>query len=247
LAFLAGFALIWATLQLTGPARLSAARGVLAFVATLACAVAVLVLLLRVPPREAPKVLGLGRPTGRALLVAGLVSAACVAVYPLFTVVTGNPVTLRPGWPAMVLGLWAFNGMAEELAWRGYVFGLLRPGRSFRRAVLLSMPIIAVTHVPIVISSGPVVGVAAMIVAAVTTLPLAFLYERGAATIWAPAMLHAAIDSFRVVTVPEEATTTFSLFVIVLALVVPLLVFPVDWALSRSTGRSGAPITVGGG
>src|SRR5206468_2312926 len=87
--------------------------------------------------------------------------------------------------------------------------------------------------IPIAINSGLLVGVLAMVVAAVTTLPLAFLYERGAATVWAPALVHAAIDSFRVVSVPAEATTTFSLFVTGLALVVPMLVFPVDWALAR--------------
>jgi hypothetical protein len=57
------------------------------------------------------------------MLVAVLVSAACVAVYPLFTVLTGNSVTLKPGWPALVLGLWLINGMAEELAWL-FVIGL---------------------------------------------------------------------------------------------------------------------------
>jgi hypothetical protein len=36
---------------------------------------------------------------------------------------------------------------------------------------------------------------------------------------------------------PPPATTTFSLFVIALALVVPLLVFPLDWVLSRPAGR----------
>jgi len=233
LVFLVGFGLIWGTLHLTAPAQPTAGRGVLTFAATLACAVAVLGLLMRVPVRAAPKALGLGRPAARGMLVAVLVSAACVAVYPLFTVVTGQPVTLKPGWPALVLGLWLINGMAEELAWRGYVFGLLRKGRSFRRAVLLSMPLLAITHIPIVINSGLVVGVLAMIVAAVTTLPLAFLYERGGATVWAPALVHAAIDSFRVVSVPAAATTTFSLFVIGLALVVPMLVFPLDRALAR--------------
>jgi hypothetical protein len=67
---------------------------------------------------------------------------------------------------------------------------------------------------------------------------MAYLYEHGRATIWAPALLHASIDSFRVVNVAPEATTTFSVFVIVLALLVPLLVFP----LGRLLPRKAAPV-----
>jgi len=89
--------------------------------------------------------------------------------------------------------------MAEELAGRGYLLSRLRRGRSIRQAVLSSMLLPTLTHLPIAITSGWVVGSAAMLVAAVTTLPLVYLYERGAITIWAPVLLHAAIDSFRVV------------------------------------------------
>jgi hypothetical protein len=50
-----------------------------------------------------------------------------------------------------------------------------------------------------------------MLVAAVTAVALARLYEHGRRTIWAPAVLHTAIDSFKLVTLAEEATAMFSL------------------------------------
>ena len=50
------------------------------------------------------------------------------------------------------------------------------------------MPLIAVTHIPIVVTLGPAVGLGAMAVAAVTSMPLAYLYETGRRTIWAPAV-----------------------------------------------------------
>ncbi len=68
-----------------------------------------------------------------------------------------------------------------------------------------------------------------MVVAAVTALPLAYLYENGGRTIWAPALVHTAIDSFKLVVVTAEATAMFSLLVIAVSLVVPMLVFAFPW------------------
>lgn len=133
--------------------------------------------------------------------------------------------------------MFLFNGVAEEVAWRGYVFGALRRGRSFWRAVLLSMPLLALTHVYIALSSGLLVGIVAMIVAAVTTLPFAYLYELGGRSVWAPAIVHAAIDTFRALAVDPAATLVFSLYVSALALVVPLLAFPLGRLARRIAAR----------
>ena len=78
-----------------------------------------------------------------------------------------------------------------------------------------------------------VVGLAAMIVAAVTTLPFAYLYELGGRTVWAPALVHAAIDTFRALTVDPADTMVFSLYVSAVALVVPLVAFPLGWLVRR--------------
>src|SRR6185312_4567352 len=107
---------------------------------------------------------------------------------------------LRPNWIWLLAGTFAFHGLAEELVWRGYVYRWLRRNRSFTRAVLLSMPFVAAAHIPIVITSGPLVGAAALLVAAVTSIPLAYLFDLGRGTLWAPAVLHAAIDSFKLFT-----------------------------------------------
>jgi hypothetical protein len=78
-----------------------------------------------------------------------------------------------------------------------------------------------------------VVGLAAMIVAAVTTLPFAYLYELGGRTVWAPALVHAAIDTFRALTVDPADTMVFSLYVSAVALVVPLVAFPLGRLVRR--------------
>ena len=148
-------------------------------------------------------------------------------VYPLTTAVTGAAISLRPDWPWLLIGIFAFHGLAEELVWRGYAYRRLRVGRSFRAAVLWTMPLVALAHVPILITSGPVVGIAALTVAAATSVPLAYLFDTGRSTIWAPAVVHTAIDSFKLVVVPAAAATTFSLLLSAVSIVIPLLVLAV--------------------
>src|SRR4051794_23541603 len=105
----------------------------------------------------------------------------------------------------------------------GYAFRRLRDGGPFWTAVWWTMPLIAATHVPIVLTSGPVIGVGTMLVAAVPSAPLTYLYETGGCTVGAPAVLHAPIDSFKLFLTPATATTMFSLLLIAVSLTVPLL------------------------
>ena len=125
-----------------------------------------------------------------------------LAFYPAYVLVSGNELPLRADWLLLAIGLFAYNGLAEELAWRGYAFRRLRQGRTFGAAIRWTMPLLAVTHVPILMTRGPAVGSLAIVVAAVTCLPFAYLWERGGKTIWAAAMLHASIDAFKLVEVP---------------------------------------------
>ena len=178
--------------------------------------------------------LGLGAPGVPALLAATAVSLL--------------PVALRPNWPWLLLGVFAVHGLAEELVWRGFVFRRLRETHAFWPAVWWSMPFVVAAHVPIVLTVGPVVGLGAMLVAAVTSVPLSYLYEWGRRTLWAPALVHTAIDSFKIVEVPA-GTTTFSLALIAVSLTAPLLVFalprrlrpPVDAASTSSVRLPAGP------
>jgi membrane protease YdiL (CAAX protease family) len=165
----------------------------------------------------------LGRPSVGTVMVAVVVAALVQGVYPLAAALSGASFRLRPGWPVLLVGVLAFHGVAEELVWRGYAFRRLREGHSFGKAVLLTMPLLAATHVPVILSAGLTVGLAAMLVAAVTSLPLAYLFELGGGTLWAPALLHAGIDTFKIVDVPDSARLTFSLTLAAVSLTVPLL------------------------
>jgi membrane protease YdiL (CAAX protease family) len=152
-----------------------------------------------------------------------VISAVVLAFYPAYMLVSGTAPPLRSDWLWLAIGLFAYHGLAEELAWRGYAFRRLRQGRTFGAAIRWTIPLIAITHLPIVITNGPAVGLFAIAVAAVTCLPFGYLWERGGQTIWAAAMLHASIDAFKLFEVPGgEAGVIFSISLAMVSLVVPL-------------------------
>jgi membrane protease YdiL (CAAX protease family) len=219
--FLIGFVLLLVTLNGLAEIDATGRLGLPILTAVLLVALVVERVLYRRSPADAFRALGFGRPTGRSLVLA---AAVCVPVLVLPWLLVGVAPVLRPGWPWLLLGVFAFHGLAEELVWRGYAYRRLREGRSFARAVVLTMPLVAVAHVPVLFGSGVAVGLAALIVAAVTSVPFAHLWELGRGTIWAPALLHTAIDAFKLVVIPPDATVTFSLTLAAVSVVVPLFV-----------------------
>ena len=232
--FLAGFAVLYGTLAALAEIDATGRLGLPILAGVLMVALAVERGLSGSPPAVALRALGFGRPAWRAV---GVALAVSVPVLVLPWLVVGVVPTPRPGWPVLLVGLFAFHGLAEELVWRGYAYRRLRVGRSFGRAVVLTMPLVAAAHVPVVLGSGPAVGAAAMVVAAATSLPLAHLWELGGRTIWAPALLHTAIDAFKLVTVPVGAALTFSLALAAVSAVVPLLVLAMPRTERTPTGR----------
>jgi membrane protease YdiL (CAAX protease family) len=222
--FLLGFFSIWGALYASGVAQGgSVAYGVFALAITGAVAALWEHFAFATPVRALLGSLGFGRPTGRSLLVGAVVSAAVLAFYPAYVLLSGTDLTLRSNWLWLAVGLFAYHGLAEELAWRGYAFRRLRQGRTFKAAIGRTMPLIAITHLPIMITNGPAVGLFAIAVAAITCLPFGYLWERGGQTIWAAAMLHASIDAFKLFEVPGgEAGVVFSISLAMVSILVPL-------------------------
>jgi membrane protease YdiL (CAAX protease family) len=172
--------------------------------------------------REVPDRLGLGRAPARVLVAATLVGCAVIATMIAGTWALDLDVELRGNWPAVVVGALLFHGVAEELVWRGFAFGHFRQTSSFRGAVKRSIPLIALTHVPIVVTNGLAVGLLAVLSAAVTCLPFSYLRERGH-SIWGAAILHGCIDMWQVVARPVPVT--FSVVILLASILVPLTTF----------------------
>ncbi|MBE0670737.1 MAG: CPBP family intramembrane metalloprotease [Anaerolineales bacterium] len=162
--------------------------------------------LFKVRTGKAIRMLGYGSVHLRALLVAAIISAVMLIFFPIFTVVTGAPVSLINDWLWLLLGIVVVQGFAEETLFRGFVFGGLRKlGFSFRRAGFVSMAIFAVVHLVLFTQLSFIVGVLGTLLAVVIAFPMAYLFERSSNTIWAPVLLHATTSVIRLVDIPEDS------------------------------------------
>jgi membrane protease YdiL (CAAX protease family) len=144
--------------------------------------------------RAVLKSLGYGAPDLGVMGVSVTASVALLASMPLVFRLAGTELVLPDSWPLLALGIFLLNGAAEETIYRGYLFRHLRERHTFGRAVLVGSLLAALAHAPIVVSAGWAVGLIAVLVAVLTFLPFATLFERGGNAIWAPAAVHFAAD-----------------------------------------------------
>jgi membrane protease YdiL (CAAX protease family) len=170
--------------------------------------------------------LGFGRPAGRALLAAAAVGALMALYFPVFAAVVGAPLGLRPGWALLWPGLFAQGGIAEEAVFRGYLYGWLRQTRTFWRAAALSVPPFVAVHLLLFTYMPPAVATAATLLSLVMSFPLARAYDLGAATIWAPAVLHfVAQAAVKLVVLPEVHQMPMAMGWMLVSAALPWLVF----------------------
>lgn len=189
--------------------------------------------LLRQQRGAAVRHLGLGRPRAKGIVVVGGVAILLLAVALLFVRARGLAPASYPGWISLLPGLFAQAGIAEEVLFRGYLFGHIRVGRTFWRAAAVSMlPFVAV-HLVLFFSMPWPIALASVLLASVISFPLAYLFELGGDTIWAPAFLHFVIQATVKVVVFSEGAESFAIFWMAASATVPLLVL----AVKTPTGR----------
>jgi membrane protease YdiL (CAAX protease family) len=168
--------------------------------------------------------LGLGAPRATGLIVAVGISVVLVSIVYLFAHATGASLALYPGWMWLIPGLFAQAGLAEEVLFRGYLFGQLRHGRSFWRAATISMLPFVGVHVFLFVTMPWPIALAAVLLAVALSFPLAHLFEAGGATIWAPALLHFVIQgTVKVVVVSGDGSSAFPLVWMAASALVPWL------------------------
>jgi membrane protease YdiL (CAAX protease family) len=178
------------------------------------------------PVSTASRALGLGMPTAKAVAVAGGVGALLLLVLPLFAAIARADVTLYPRWPLLLPGLFCQGGIAEEVLFRGYLFGTLRNRYPFRRAAMLSTGPFLVAHLLLFVTMEWPIALAATALSLVVSFPLAHLFELGGRTVWAPALLHFSIQSpIKIVEMSGPAAATYPLVWMGACAVIPWLVF----------------------
>jgi membrane protease YdiL (CAAX protease family) len=172
--------------------------------------------------------LGLGRPAARGMAAALAVCALLLAFFPVFARARGAPLGMHEGWLPLVPGLFAQAGVGEETLFRGYLFGHLRRQRSFWRAAALSVPPFVAAHLLLFTYMPAPLAAAASLLALVTSFPLARLYDLGGRTVWAPALVHFAMQAaIKLVTAPAPEQMPMSLAWMATCMLVPWLVFAV--------------------
>lgn len=140
--------------------------------------------------------IGLTRFDAGAFPMALLYLLPLVLFYPLYSILTQNPLALKPHWEWLLLGAVLNNGLNEETMMRGFVFRHLREGRTFWRAAAFSTVYFAGYHLVLILTLGPLIGIISTISAIPLGLFTAYLYERGSNTLWVPFLMHSANNAF---------------------------------------------------
>jgi membrane protease YdiL (CAAX protease family) len=163
------------------------------------------------------------RPESRGIGIAAALAAVLIAVAVVFLLARRAQVEITANWSWLALGMFAQGGLAEELVFRGYLFGHMRRTRSFWRAAMLSMAPFAAVHLFLFFTLDWPIALAALILSVALSFPYARLYELGMRTIWAPTLLHAVTQATPKLLVTDD--NAFPLFWMAAGLVVSWSVF----------------------
>ena len=222
-----GVAAIFGLFQLLGSALGSdrGQAGILIGIIIVAATIAAERALFGTPLPAAPPRLGLGASSTAGVAAALAISAAILLTFPAFAAATGASLSLRSDIAALLPGLFMQGGVAEEVLFRGFLFGHVRRGRTFRRAAVLSMlPFVAV-HLWLFLTMPWPLALAAVLVSALLSFPFARLYELGGGTIWAPASLHFVIQGAIKVIDVADPRGIFPFAWMAASTLLPMLVF----------------------
>jgi membrane protease YdiL (CAAX protease family) len=170
--------------------------------------------------------LGLTRARMRGLAAAIAIGMLLLVVIPAYAVLIGRAVTWYPGSSGLLAGLLAQAGVAEEVLFRGYLFGHAREHRRFWGAVRLAMGPFVAVHLLLFVTLPWTLALAAVALAAATTPPLAYLYELGGRSIWPPALVHFVMQgAIKVIVLPGEGGLQLPLIWMVGCATLPYLAF----------------------
>ena len=141
------------------------------------------------------RAIGFAPARGRVVAIGVLVSVPMWLLLPVLCGLNGIPIVVRPQWPAIVVGVILVNGITEEVLHRGFVFHRLRREFAFSRAAGIGAAVFAAQHLYLVGTIGWAAGISSVVLAALLTWPLAYVFERGGNSIATPAILHTSSNA----------------------------------------------------
>jgi membrane protease YdiL (CAAX protease family) len=173
--------------------------------------------------REKLTDIGIRVGSSRGVVTAMAVSLLLVSATAVWFAATGSTSRFQPNATWLALGILAQGGIAEELVFRGYLFGHLRRMRPFWRAALLSVAPFSIVHLTLFVTMDWPVALAALVLSIALSFPYARLYELSGGAIWAPALLHAVTQAAPKLLIVEGAS--FPIVWMAIVLIVSWLIF----------------------
>lgn len=169
--------------------------------------------------------IGFRKTTFRHVLPGILVSAGLLGMYPLISLLGKITIQTTADWYLNLAGLLLTGGLAEEILFRGFLFGELRKQMRFKKAVFRSALVFTGAHLLLFTYFPWPLALFSTILAAGLSLPFAYLFEQGQNSVWAPALVHATIRTVGMVfTTGEAGLPLLSSWWILLSLFVPWII-----------------------
>jgi membrane protease YdiL (CAAX protease family) len=200
-------------------------RGILVCALVVAATAAVYRFVSRGRKDDVVQQLGLGVPRASGMIVASAIAVLLWIAALVFVRARDITCSFYPGWISLVPGLFAQAGIAEEVLFRGYLFGQMRAGRTFWQAATVSMVPFVGVHLILFLTMPWPIALASVLLSVIISFPLARLFELGGSTIWPPALLHFVIQGTVKVLVCSEGGDRFALAWMAASATIPLLVF----------------------
>lgn len=169
--------------------------------------------------------LGLHSASLISLLPGIYISLALLLSYPLLSLLLGAELRLHEDWLLNLAGLCLTAGLAEEMLFRGFLFRHLREQMTYKKAALVSLLIFSAAHLVMFTYMEWSIAFTSTLLAVFMSVPLAYLFEHGDNTVWAPAMVHTTVRTIGlVVTTSEEPFMPLALTWMAACMLVPYLV-----------------------
>ncbi|MEZ5343968.1 MAG: CPBP family intramembrane glutamic endopeptidase [Pyrinomonadaceae bacterium] len=232
IGFVAVFALFHMTASVLGSER--GEFGVLIGLLVVISLISIEIILFGRSAQKAFEAVGLHCSSRAGILIVIIISVLLLLMIAAFALITDSSFNFYTNWYLLVPGLFFQAGIAEEILFRGYLFGHIRRRHSFwKAAVFAAIPFILV-HMILFYSLSWVIALASIFLSVVLSFPFARLFELGGCTIWAPAILHFVIQgAVKILNVSGEFAEFFPLFWIGVCAFIPLLVFAIPRPLTR--------------
>ncbi|MBX7227920.1 MAG: CPBP family intramembrane metalloprotease [Chitinophagales bacterium] len=148
--------------------------------------------------------IGFGEIKLKALLPGLITSLLLVCTYPIIGSILNTKIVLVDQWLFNWIGLFLTAGLAEEMLFRGFLYGGLRKQHSVSKSMIIAAFIFSIAHLLLFIYLSWPVALLSTLLAIGISFPMAYLFEAADCTIWGAALVHTTIRTIGTVFTTSE-------------------------------------------